>query len=37
MPYGRLLDLIHCYQISQGAEEKMVVDDINDMIPSGVR
>lgn len=32
MPFGELLDLIACYQIANGATEKVAGDD-EDMIP----
>lgn len=32
MPFGELGDLIACYQILNGAEQKQEVDDL-DMIP----
>lgn len=33
MPFGELGDVIACYQIIHGAEEKVVVDDFDEMIP----
>lgn len=32
MPFGELQDMVACYQISNGAEPKKVLDD-EDMIP----
>ena len=32
MPFGELLDMIACYQITHGAKEKFTPDD-DDMIP----
>lgn len=32
MPIGEILDLIACYQIWNGAEQKKEIDDL-DMIP----
>lgn len=32
MPFGEMADMIACYQISNGAQEKVTPDD-EDMIP----
>lgn len=37
MPFGELRDMIACYQIANGAEEKIVVQDDEDMIPANLK
>ncbi len=37
MPYGELCDMIACYQILHGAEEKIVTDDFDEMIPADLK
>lgn len=37
MPLGELRDMIACYQIMNGAEEKIIVDDFDEMVPADLK
>lgn len=37
MPFGELRDMIACYQILHGAEEKIILDDFDEMVPADLK